>query len=142
MLKEKFISAPVLALPDLKLQFLVEVGASHVGVGTILSERNLEDRRLHPCVFLSKRLSKAKQNYDIGNQELLAVKVALEEWGHWLEGAEQPFLVWTDNKNLEYLQSAKRLNAHQAPWVGFLNRLNFHLFFRPGTKNIKPDALF
>lgn len=29
-------------------------------------------------MFLSKRLSKAEQDYDIGNQELLAVKVALE----------------------------------------------------------------
>lgn len=45
MLKEKFISAPVLALPDPKLQFLVEVDASDVGVGIILSEMNLEDRR-------------------------------------------------------------------------------------------------
>ncbi|KAI3365445.1 hypothetical protein L3Q82_010533, partial [Scortum barcoo] len=36
--------------------------------------------------------------------------LALQEWRHWLEGAEQPFLVWTDHKNLAYLRSAKRLN--------------------------------
>lgn len=27
-------------------------------------------------------------------------------------GAEQPFLVWTDHRNLEYLQSAKWLNKN------------------------------
>ena len=37
----------------------------------------------------------AKQNYDVGNRELLSVKLALEEWRHWLEVASLPFLVWT-----------------------------------------------
>jgi hypothetical protein len=31
------------------------------------------------------------------------VKMVLEKWKHWLEGAEHPFLVWTKHKNLEYL---------------------------------------
>ena len=64
--------------------------------------------------FFSRRLSPAERNYEIGNQELLAVKLALEEWRHWLEGTKQPFLVWTDHKNLEYIRTAKRLNSRQA----------------------------
>ncbi len=67
--------------------------------------------KLHPCAFFSHRLSPAERNYDIGNSELLAVKLALEEWLHWLEGSGVPFVVWTDHKNLEYIQSAKRLNS-------------------------------
>ncbi len=67
--------------------------------------------------------------------------MALEEWRHWLEGAEQPFLIWTDHKNLEYLRSAKRLNPRQARWALFFSRFNFSLSYRPGSKNIKPDAL-
>ncbi|KAI3361597.1 hypothetical protein L3Q82_013737 [Scortum barcoo] len=70
------------------------------------------------------------------NRELLAVKLALEEWRHWLEGSKQPFLVWTDHKNLEYIRSAKRLNSRQ-----FLTRFNFTLSYRPGSRNVKPDAL-
>ncbi|KAI3369659.1 hypothetical protein L3Q82_024505 [Scortum barcoo] len=60
--------------------------------------------------FLSRKLTPAaERNYDVGNKELLvAINVALKEWRHWLEGAEQPFIVWTDHKNLEYLKSAKR----------------------------------
>ena len=56
---------------------------------------------------------------DVGNRELLAVKVALEEWRHWLEGAEHPFLVWTDHKNLAYIRTAKRLNSRRARWALF-----------------------
>ena len=140
-LKETFTTAPVLTLPDPSLQFMVEVDASDVGVGAILSQRSQVDKKLHPCAFLSRKLSPAERNYDVGNRELLAIKVALEEWRHWLEGAEQPFLVWTDHKNLEYIRSAKRLNSRQARWALFFNRFNFSLSYRPGSKNAKADAL-
>lgn len=70
----------------------------------------MKDNGLHPCAFLSRRLSPSEQNYDEGDREILAMKVAMEEWRHWLEGAEHPFLVWTDHKNLEYIKKAKRLN--------------------------------
>lgn len=54
---------------------------------------------------------------------------------------EQPILVWTEHKNLEYLKTAKRLNSRQARWDLFCNRFNFHLSYRPGYKNTIPDAL-
>ncbi|KAJ8411235.1 hypothetical protein AAFF_G00172410 [Aldrovandia affinis] len=86
-------------------------------------------------------LSPAERNYDVGNRELLAVKLALEEWRHLLEGAEHPFIVWTDHKNLAYIQSAKRLSSRQARWALFFGRFNFTITYRPGSRNLKPDAL-
>lgn len=62
-----------------------------------LSQRSATDQKLQPCAF-SCRLSAAERNYDVGNWELLTVKLAMEEWQHWLEGMKQPFLVWTDHK--------------------------------------------
>ncbi|KAF7647357.1 hypothetical protein LDENG_00173640 [Lucifuga dentata] len=118
-LKQSFTSAPVLGFPDPTQQFVVEVDASETGVGAVLSQRLPEDRKLHLCAFFSHRLMPAERNYDIGNRELLAIKMALEEWRHWLEGAELPFLVWTDHRNLEYIKTAKRLNSCQARWVFF-----------------------
>ena len=140
-LKSRFSSAPILVFPDPVRQFTVEVDASDSGVGAVLSQRSAGDQKMHPCAFFSRKLSPAEQHYDIGNRELLAVKMALEEWRHWLEGAEQPFVVWTDHKNLEYIRSAKRLNPRQARWALFFNRFDFSLSYRPGSKNIKPDAL-
>ena len=69
--------------------------ASNDGVGAVLSQQFEKDGKMHPCAFLLRWLSRAEQNYDVGNQEILAVKLALEEWRHWLEGAEQLFIVWT-----------------------------------------------
>ena len=100
-----------------------------------------EDNKLHPCAFLSHRRTPTERKYHVGDCELLAVKLALEEWRHWLEGAEHPFQVLTDHKNLEYIQQAKRLNLRQARWSLFFNRFQFILTYRPGSKNLKPDAL-
>lgn len=137
LLKDRFTSAPILVQHDSSLQFVVEVDASDIGVGAVLSQRSKTDKKLHPCAFFSRRLSPAESNYDVGNRELLA----LEEWRHWLEGSEIPFIVWTDHKNLAYIQSAKRLNSRQARWALFFGRFNFTITYRPGSKNIKPDAL-
>ncbi|XP_077065610.1 uncharacterized protein LOC143718435 [Siphateles boraxobius] len=85
-LKSRFVSAPILVAPDSSRQFVVEVDASEVGVGAVLSQRSSTYDKMHPCAFLSHRLSPAECNYDIGNRELLAVKLALEEWRHWWGG--------------------------------------------------------
>ena len=122
-------------MPDPQCQFVVEVDASNEGVRAVLSQRSERDGMMHSCAFLSWRLSKAERNYDVGNRELSAVKHALEERRHWLEGAEHPFKDWMDYKNLEYIRKAKRLNSHHS------NHFSFSLSFRPGSWNVKPDIL-
>uniref|UniRef100_A0A8K9UZ16 Gypsy retrotransposon integrase-like protein 1 n=1 Tax=Oncorhynchus mykiss TaxID=8022 RepID=A0A8K9UZ16_ONCMY len=141
LLKNRFTSAPILVTPDVSRQFVVEVDASEVGVGAILSQRSLSDDKVHPCAYFSHRLSPSERNYDVGNRELLAIRLALGEWRQWLEGATVPFVVWTDHRNLEYIRSAKRLNARQARWALFFARFEFVISYRPGSKNTKPDAL-
>ncbi|KAK3520041.1 hypothetical protein QTP70_011913 [Hemibagrus guttatus] len=84
-LKCRFTSAPILILPNPEIPFTVEVDASDVGVGAVLSQRGA-DNKLHPCAFLSHCLTPTERNYHVGDRELLAVKLALEEWRHWLEG--------------------------------------------------------
>ncbi|KAJ8381441.1 hypothetical protein SKAU_G00022190 [Synaphobranchus kaupii] len=97
---------PFSVTPDTSCQFTVEVDASDTGVGAILSQRATLDSKLHPCTFFSRRLSAAERNYDVGDRELLAIKLALEEWRHWLEGAGSPFIVFTDHHNLIYISPA------------------------------------
>ena len=128
-------------MPHPQRQFVVEVDASNKVVDAVLSQRSEHDGKMHPCAFLSRRLSKAEWNFDVGNQELLAVKLALEEWRHWLEGVNQPFIVWTDHKNVEYIRKAKRLNSRQARWALFFNRFSFFLSYRLGSHNVETDIL-
>ncbi|KAK3559672.1 hypothetical protein QTP86_013919, partial [Hemibagrus guttatus] len=140
-LKNCFTMAPILRHLDPDLPFVVEVDASSSGLGVVLSQPHGEPSKLHPCAFYSRKLTSAEVNYDIGNRELLAIKAALEEWRHGLEGACHPLQVLTDHCNLEYLWGAKRLNPRQARWVIFFTRFAFTVTYLPGSKNSKADAL-
>ncbi|KAI2660671.1 Transposon Tf2-6 polyprotein [Labeo rohita] len=140
-LRHRFTSAPVLHHPDPDKPFIVEVDASSTGVGAVLSQRQGESLKMFPCAYFSHKLTSPERNYDVGNRELLAIKLALEEWRHWLEGAKHPFTVLTDHKNLEYLRSAKLLNHRQARWALFFSRFDFTVTYRPGSQNTKADAL-
>ncbi|CAJ0945808.1 unnamed protein product [Ranitomeya imitator] len=140
-LKRRFSSAPVLCQPDVSLPFQVEVDASEIGAGAVLSQRGSGCSVLKPCAFFSRKFSAAERNYDVGNRELLAMKWAFEEWRHWLEGAKHRVVVLTDHKNLTYLESAKRLNPRQARWSLFFARFDFVILYLPGSKNVKADAL-
>lgn len=106
-LKTRFTSAPILHHPNPDIPFIVEVDASNTGIGL--------PPKLFPCAFFSRILSSTERNYDVGNREFLAMKAALEKWRHWLEGANHPFVILMDHKNLEYLRSAKRLIRHLYP---------------------------
>ncbi|KAL0202703.1 hypothetical protein M9458_000721, partial [Cirrhinus mrigala] len=125
-LRQRFTTAPILHHPDPDIPFLVEVDASSTG-------RQGQPPKTYPCAYFSHKLTPAERNYDVGNRELLAIKLALEEWRHWLKGAQHPFTVLTDHKNLEYLRSAKVLNHRQARWALFFSRFHF--------QNTKADAL-
>jgi hypothetical protein len=62
---------------------------------------------------LSKSLNAVERNYKIPDKEMLAIIHAVEEWQHFLEWAQLKFEVWTDHKNLEYFQTAQKLNQQQ-----------------------------
>ncbi|KAI4902358.1 hypothetical protein NFI96_006631, partial [Prochilodus magdalenae] len=140
-LKIRFTTALLLTHPDPSRPFVVEVDASNVGVGAVLSQRGGETPKLYPVAYFSNKLTPAEKNYGIGDRELLAIKLAFEEWHHWLEGARHPFMVLTDHKNLEYLRNVKRLNSRQARWSLFFSRFDFQITYCPGTRNAKADAL-
>jgi len=138
-LKELFTSAPILRNPDSNRPFIVETDASNFAVGAILSQEF--DGQLHPIAFISTSLTKSQLNYPIYDKELLAIKVALEEWRPYLEGARHPFTIYTDHKNLTFPRKPELLSQRQIRWYEFLSRFDFNLVYRAGKKSGKPDIL-
>ncbi|KAK1793770.1 hypothetical protein P4O66_001506 [Electrophorus voltai] len=132
--------APILRHPAPTVPFIVEADTSNIGVRAALSQRCQGDK-LHPMAYFSKKLSPMEQNYGIGEYKLLTIKLALEEWRHSLEDSNNPFLVITDHRNLEYMHAARQLNPRQVCWSLFFSRFNFKIMYRPGSQNTKADAL-
>src|SRR6202522_1204988 len=141
ILKDKVTSASILLLPENSRPFRIEADSSDFATGAVLSQESLEDNKWHPVAFLSKSLSSVERNYEIHDKEMLAIIRALEEWRHFLEGAEHQFEIWTDHKNLEYFMKAKKLNRRQARWSLLLARFDFIMHHRPGRSMGKSDAL-
>ncbi|CAJ0963368.1 unnamed protein product [Ranitomeya imitator] len=52
-LKRRFTSAPVLRQPDVSLLFQVEVDASEIGAGAVLSQKDPVGSLMKPCAFFS-----------------------------------------------------------------------------------------
>jgi hypothetical protein len=140
-LKELVTSAPVLILPNDDLPFRLEADSSSIATGAVLSQQQVDDNAWHPVAFLPNELNPVERNYKIHDTKMLAIIRGLEEWRHYLEGARHPVEIWTDHKNLEYLQVAQKLNRRQARWSLYLSCFDFTLHHKSGRSMGKPDAL-
>ncbi|KAM4702881.1 uncharacterized protein WCC33_011421 [Rhinophrynus dorsalis] len=108
-LKTASSSTPMLLYTHPHRAFTLEVNGSETVAGAVLSQKCPKTRVYHS--FFSRSFTAAKKNYDTGNRELLAIKLALEEWRYLLEGSPHTFSILTDHQNLAYLATAKSLNA-------------------------------
>jgi hypothetical protein len=119
-LKDAFTSAPILYHFASERQTMVEIEASDFALGCVLSQ--VIDKRLHPVPFHSQKFNKAEVNYEIHDQELLAIITAFKEWRHYLERSKHQAIVYTDHKNLEYFMTESQLlNRRQARWAKLLS---------------------
>jgi transposase InsO family protein len=139
-LRHKITSTPILKAPEDNKAFRLEADSSGVATGAVLSQQT-DDGRWHPVAFYSKSLNATERNYEIYDKELLAIIRAVEEWRYLLEGAQFPFEIWTDHKNLQYFRTAQKLNRRQARWSLFLSQFDYSLHHRPGRSMGRADAL-
>jgi RNase H-like domain found in reverse transcriptase/Reverse transcriptase (RNA-dependent DNA polymerase) len=124
-LKEKIPFAPILALSNNLKPFWIEADSLDFATRAVLSQQSSKDNKWHPIAVPSKFLSPVEWNYKIHDKEMLAIVRALEEWRHFVEGAEHQVEIWTDHKNLEYFMTTKKLNWRQACWSLPLARFDF-----------------
>lgn len=106
LLKERFVTAPILAHFDFEKECIVEIDASDNVPAGVLSQYG-NDGLLHPIAFFSRKHLPQEINYKIYDKELLAIIRAFEEWRPMLEGAGLPMKILTDHRNFTYFMSTK-----------------------------------
>ena len=82
-----------------------------------------------------------ERDYDVYEQELLAVVKALKNWRPHLAAMEQPITVLTDHANLLYWKNPKNVNHHVARWLTTLQDYNFIIKHVPGKIYAATDML-
>ena len=132
-MKEKLISAPVLALPVSGKEFTIYSDASTQGLGCVL----MQEGRV--IAYASRQLKPHERNYPIHDLELAAVILALKLWRHYLFG--EKCKVYTDHKSLKYIFTQKELNMRQRRWIELIKDYDMEILYHPGKANIVADAL-
>ncbi|KMQ85846.1 enzymatic polyprotein endonuclease reverse [Lasius niger] len=96
ILKEKLTTAPVLKYPDFAQEFIVTTDASDYAIGAILSQGKIGEDQ--PVAYASRVLSRAEQNYNTTEKELLSIVWAVKHFRPYLYGTK--FTIVTDHKSL------------------------------------------
>lgn len=133
VLKRSLITAPVLALPDFKKQFVVETDACDTGIGAILQQDG------HPIAFMSKSLSPKYRGLSTYEKEYLAVIAAVDHWRPYLQHEE--FLIQTDQRSLIHLGEQRLTTPWQLRAFTKLLGLQYRITYKKGVDNGAADAL-
>lgn len=100
LLKSLFTLAPIQAHLDPNWLLIMEIDTLKIMAGAVILQRDSTDQKFH--LFATSASDWPQPSYDVANHELLTVMVVLHEWRHWLEVSFNPFLVWTNHKNLVF----------------------------------------
>ena len=138
-LKEKCMTAPVLAFADFKKPFRLTTDASGDGLGAVLSQK-ADDGEYHLVAFASRELKGEEAKYHSSKLEFLALKWAVtEQFREYHQYG--PFTVRTDNNPLTYILTTPNLDALGHRWVATLAGYDMSLEYLKGTDNKVADAL-
>ena len=137
-LKIALVSAPCLRLPDWDKQFILHIDWSKQAVGAYLSHKDDEGRE-YPVAFASRLLTPAEQNYASVEGECLAMVWATHKFRYYLHGRR--FLVHTEHKSLEWLQSTRFDNSKVERWALRLQEFSFDIAYKKGELNVVADCL-
>ena len=137
MLKEKLVSAPVLAFPCFSEEFVVDCDASDYGLGAVISQQQDGDEKV--IAYASRVLEDRERRYSTTKKEMLAMVYAIKHFRHYLYG--RPFTVRTDHNALKWLQSFKEPEGQVARWLETLSQYDYKIEHRPGRKHQNADAL-
>ena len=139
-LKRLLTSAPILGHPDFEKNFILEVDASFLGLGAVLSQQ--QDGKNVVISYASRSLrthERNMNNYSSRKLELLALKWAMtEKFRDLLIGSK--IIAYTDNNPVSHLQTSK-LGATELQWVTDLALFDYTIKYRSGKSNVNADSL-
>ncbi|KAJ4748698.1 polyprotein [Rhynchospora pubera] len=132
-LKNRIVTAPVLAMPISGREYDVYTDASKSGLGCVLMQEK------HVIAYASRQLRPHEQNYPTHDLELAVVIFALKIWRHYLYGVKCK--IYTDHQSLKYIFTQKELNLRQRRWLELMKDYDLEILYHAGKANLVADAL-
>ena len=136
-LKKALVNDPILKLPDLSKEFILQCDASEVGVGASLLQEH--GGTLFPVAYASKKFLARERKYSTIEKECLSLVFGVKKFEVYLYG--KPFTLQTDHQPLIYLNTAKVSNDRIMRWALFLQRYMVRIEAIKGSHNVVADFL-
>lgn len=136
-IKRLFSSAPTLRIANYKETFVIQTDASNNPISGCLGQ--FYNRVLHPCWYVSRKLTSAEKNYTTVELEALAVIYTVTKFKKYLLG--KPFLIQSDNLPLRVISSGISKNTRIARWALILQDFQFTVSHIEGSRNCLADLL-
>lgn len=137
-LRNKLITAPILAFPDYSREFTLDTDASDTGIGAVLSQVQ-EDGTERVIAYASRVLTRPERRYCVTRRELLAVVIFTQHFRPYLLGRH--FLLRTDHGSLTWMSNFRQPEGQLARWLEKLQEFDFKIVHRPGKRHQNADAL-
>lgn len=107
VIKSLVTTRPILAHPNYHKPFIVDVDASLVGFGAVLSQKDDQDT-IRPIAFVSRATSRSERNYAATELECTAMTWALCKFTPYIDGSDVTLV--TDHAALQWLLAYKGSN--------------------------------
>lgn len=133
-------SALVLAAPNFRQPFKIEVDASMHGAGAILVQEDWKGVD-HPVCFFLKKFNKRQLNYGAIEKEALGLLWALQHFEVFAGSSSTPVQVFTDHNPLVFLSRMRNHNSRLMRWSLMTQEFNIEVHHIKGSDNIVADAL-
>lgn len=132
-IKLQLAQAPVLAMPDFSLPFILEADASGHGIGAVLMQNG------RPLAYLSKAIGPKAAALSTYDKEALAILEALKKWKHYFLGTS--LIIRTDQASLKYINEQRITEGVQHKLLIKLLSYDYKIEYKKGQENKAADAL-
>jgi len=136
-LKQLLSQSPILKLPDLNQQFILQTDASGFALSAVLLQET--DEIKHPVAYASRKLLSRECNYTVGERECLAVVWAVQKFSRFL--IANHFVLETDHRPLECLNAVNTSNPRIMRWGLALQSYSYTVRYIRGVDNVIADCL-
>lgn len=138
ILKEKLITAPVLANPRFDLPFKIQTDASDLAIAGILTQEI--DGAEHVVAYYSRKLTTPQRAWKAAEKEGLAALESIERFRPYVEGTR--FTLITDSSALSFIMNTKwKPSSKLSRWSILLQQYDMQVRHRKGSENVVADAL-
>lgn len=125
--------APILALPDFTVLFLIETDASSIGLGVVLMQHD------HLIAYFNKQFFPKLLCSSTYIRELDAITAIVKRWCQYL--LDHSFVILIDHKSLWELMTQSIQTPEQHVYLAKLLGYDYTIQYKSRKRNIVVDAL-